>query len=136
AVNGRAENIGGQIALLSDAALAVEVATFGDHHLDAGIAAGDGGTMMWPLLVGMARARDIVLRGGTLSAREAHDLHLVVEVVSASDLLDRAISTARSMAAAPPLAFAATKLALNRWWQLSATFAWDQSLAYEAAALV
>jgi enoyl-CoA hydratase len=136
AVNGSALNIGGQIALLSDAAVASSTATFGDHHVHGGIAAGDGGTMLWPLLVGMARAREILLLGRPLTAQEALDLHLVAEVVEPERTLGAAVELARELAAQPALAYTATKLTLNNWWRLSSIVSWDQALAYEAAALV
>jgi enoyl-CoA hydratase len=135
AVNGAAPNIGGNIALLCDAAVASEAATFGDHHVPGGIAAGDGGTVVWPLLVGMARAREILLLGRPLDAREALDLHLVAEVVEPERCVPAAVALARQLSEIEPLAYTATKLALNNWWRFSGIVSWDQALAYEAAAL-
>jgi enoyl-CoA hydratase len=135
AVNGPATNIGAQLALLCDAAVAAQEATFADHHVMAGLPAGDGGTMMWPLLLGMARAREIVLRGVELTSREALELHLVSEVVPREQTVPAAVALARRLAALPRLPYFATKQALNSWWQHSATFAWDAALGLEAAAL-
>jgi enoyl-CoA hydratase len=136
AVNGRAPNIGGQIALLCDAAVAAEEASFGDHHIAGGIAAGDGGTMLWPLLVGMARAREILLMGRPIDAGEALDLHLVSAVVPRERLLAEAQALARSLAALPRVAYIATKHSLNNWWRLAMLFSWDLALGLETAGLV
>jgi len=136
AVNGPAPNIGGQIALLCDAAVAAEEATFGDHHIASGIAAGDGGTMLWPLLVGMARAREILLTGRVIDAAEALDLHLVSAVVPRAQLHAEARALARSLADLPRVAYIATKHSLNHWWRLAMLFSWDLALGLETAGLV
>jgi enoyl-CoA hydratase len=136
AVNGSASNIGAQIALLCDAAVATEEASFGDHHVEAGLPAGDGGTMMWPLLVGMARAREIVLQGQELTAPEALALHLVSEVVPSGQAVAAATALARRLARLPRMPYFATKQAINNWWRISTAFSWDAALGLEAAALV
>ena len=93
--------------------------------------------MLWPLLVGMARARDSVLRGVTISATEALGLNLLAEVIGAGgDVVGRARVLATELASASPLAYGASKMTLNNWWRLSGLVSWDQALAYEAAALV
>jgi enoyl-CoA hydratase/carnithine racemase len=136
AVNGRAHNIGGQIALLSDFAVAGPAASFGDHHVQGGLAAGDGGTMLWPLLVGLPRAREVLLRGKEIRAAEALDLGLVAEIVAPEQVVPRAQALARELAQLPGLAYLSTKLALNGWWKLSNLISWDLALAFEAAGLV
>jgi enoyl-CoA hydratase len=136
AVNGPAPNIGGQIALLCDAAVAAETATFGDNHVAKGVAAGDGGTMLWPLLLGMAHAREVLLQGRELTAAEALELHLVSEVVPPEQTVAAAQRLARELGALPRLPYLATKLALNNWWRLSSMLSWDLSLAFEVGGLV
>ena len=135
AVNGPAMNIGAQIALLCDAAVAAPEAMFSDHHVEVGLPAGNGGTMMWPLLVGMARAREIVLRGGEVSAVEALELHLVQSIVPREEVVTAAVAVARRLTELPRLPYFATKQALNNHWRLAGAFAWDAALGLEAAAL-
>jgi enoyl-CoA hydratase/carnithine racemase len=136
AVNGTARNIGAQVSLLCDAAIASETTRFFDDHVRAGLPAGDGGTMLWPLLLGMARAREMLLLGAELSAEEALRLHLVTKVVEPSQVVPEAVELAQRLAELPRMAYFATKLALNNWWRLSSMMSWDLALAYEAAALV
>jgi enoyl-CoA hydratase len=136
AVNGPALNIGGQIALLADAAIASETAVFGDDHVAKGVAAGDGGTMLFPLLVGPARAREVLLQGQRIGAQEALDLHLVSEVVSVEQTVPTAVALARKLADLPRLPYFATKLALANWWKLSSIVSWDIALGAEFAGLV
>jgi enoyl-CoA hydratase len=136
AVNGDCRNIGAQIALLCDAAVATQDAVFSDDHIAHGLAAGDGGTVLWPLLVGLARAREILLLGGSLTAQEAREMHLVASVVPAEQVVAEARELAGRLAEIAPLAYYATKAALNNWWRLSSSLSWDMALAYEAAGLV
>lgn len=136
AVNGPAHNIGAQIALLCDAAVACELTTFSDDHVAVGIAAGDGGTMLWPLLVGIARAREILLHGQRLSPEDALALHLVTKVVEQAQVITEARKLATRLMELPPMAYFATKLAVNNWWRLSSIVSWDLAAAYEAAGLV
>jgi enoyl-CoA hydratase len=136
AVNGPSFSVGNQLALLCDAAIAADTATFADHHVEHGIAAGDGGTLMWPLLVGPALARDILLRGRELTAAEARDLNLVADVVAPDRVLLVAVDLARRLTELPGLAYAATKLTINNWWRQAIVYAWDLALAYETANLL
>jgi enoyl-CoA hydratase len=136
AVGGPARNVGAQIALLCDAAVAADTATFYDDHISIGLPAGDGGTMLWPLLLGMARAREILFGRAEISAAEALELHLVTKVVAPPETVAEATAVARELAALPPLPFMATKLALSNWWRLSSMLSFDLALAYEAGALV
>ena len=57
AVNGAAAGLGATIALLCDVVIASRNARIGDPHVKMGITAGDGGAVIWPLLVGVNRAK-------------------------------------------------------------------------------
>jgi enoyl-CoA hydratase len=136
AVNGHTRDIGAQVAFLCDAAIAARHAVFLDEHTKKGLAAGDGGTMLWPLLVGVPRAREILLQHRELSADEALDLHLVSKVVDSDQVVPEAAALAHRLAEIPPLAYYATKTTINNWWRLGSLMSWDLALAYEAAGLV
>jgi enoyl-CoA hydratase/carnithine racemase len=136
AINGDASNIGAQIAFLCDAAVAVTGARFEDKHVRNGVAAGDGGTMLWPLLVGLPRAKEILLHGSVLTAEEALQLHLVSKLVQPPDVLNAGIALARELAVLPRLPYIATKLALSNYWRLSMLTSWDMALGFEAGGLV
>jgi enoyl-CoA hydratase len=136
AVNGGfTGGIGIQLAFLSDAAVADSTVTFGDTHVGHGLTAGDGGTMAWPVLVGVARAREILIRGQVLTAQEALDMHLVAKVVEPGHSVAAAKEMANQLADLPALPFLATKLALNNTFRSSALVSWDLAAAYEAAGL-
>ena len=56
-VNGHAVGLGATVALLCDIIIAVDHAKIGDPHVNAGLVAGDGGALIWPQLIGFARAK-------------------------------------------------------------------------------
>jgi enoyl-CoA hydratase len=122
--------------LYADAIIAAESATFGDdHHVMDGVASGDGNTVMWPFLVGMARARQTLLQGRRFTAVEALELGFVQEVVPHAQVREAGIAAARRMADLPRLPFMATKLSLNNWFRLSGLITMDLATAYQAAGM-
>lgn len=131
AVNGAATGLGATIALLSDIIYASEDAVIADTHVLAGIGAGDGGAVIWPWLCGMARAKEYLMTGDKIEAREAERIGLVNHVVAAGELLPTAQKMARRLADGPQLAIRATKLPLNKILRDTANLAFDYSLALE-----
>src|SRR4029434_4024123 len=81
AVNGYAMGLGANFALLADVVVAAQSATFADTHVRMGIGAGDGGQVIWPLLMGVNRAKYFLMTGDRVSAEEAERLGLVNFVV-------------------------------------------------------
>ncbi|MEX2624227.1 MAG: enoyl-CoA hydratase-related protein [Acidimicrobiia bacterium] len=114
ALNGPAVGLGASIALLCDVIVAADTATISDPHVRVGIVAGDGGTAIWPLLIGPARAKEYLLTGDPLTAREAERIGLINRVVSVADLSKTALEIAARLAALPPLAVQYTKAAVNK----------------------
>jgi enoyl-CoA hydratase len=135
AVNGPAYGLGAQLAFFADAAVATPAVVFGDSHVEHGLAAGDGGTSLWPLIVGVPLARRVVAQGHVISVEQALDLGLVEQIVEPVDLLATAAAAARRLADLPQLPFAASKLAINNWLRFSSLISWDVAAAYEAAGL-
>ena len=115
AVNGYAMGLGANFALLCDIVFASTSAVFADTHVRMGIGAGDGGQVIWPLLMGVNRAKYYLMTGDHLAAQEAERLGLVNFVVEPSDLLPKALELADRLAKGPGRAIAASKVPLNRW---------------------
>ncbi len=113
AINGPAVGLGASVALLCDLIVMADHAVIADPHVRVGIVAGDGGTAIWPLLVGPALAKQFLLTGDAVSAPDALRMGLVNEVVSGSELAERGLYWARRLAAGAPLAVKYTKLAVN-----------------------
>ena len=61
-----------------------DTASIGDVHTQWGLPAGDGGQVIWPLLVGPNLAKEILMRGTAIDAREAERIGLVTGVVGAA----------------------------------------------------
>jgi enoyl-CoA hydratase len=133
AVNGPAMGLGASIALLCDVIFMARSATIGDPHVRVGIAAGDGGTIAWPLAVGPARAKRYLLTGDPVSAEEAERIGLVTHVVDDDHLHAEALAFARRLAAGAPLAVQYTKAAVNAALKAEAIKTFDQAAAFEIA---
>jgi enoyl-CoA hydratase len=67
-MNGAAVGLGATIALLCDMIIADETAVIGDPHVKVGLVAGDGGAVIWPQLIGMAKAKEFLLTGDLVKA--------------------------------------------------------------------
>lgn len=112
AVNGPATKHSEQ-ALLCDIVIASEDAVFADHaHFDHGVVPGDGIHVIWPFLIGLNRARYMLLTGQEFTAREAHDLGVVNEVVPKSAVLARARELAAMLSGKPSVALRSTRMVL------------------------
>jgi enoyl-CoA hydratase len=85
-VNGDAVGLGATLALFSDIVVADETARFADPHVNIGLAAGDGGAIVWPLMIGYARAKRFLLSGDMITGREAADMGLIAFAVPGAEL--------------------------------------------------
>ena len=130
AINGAAVGAGAVVALLADVAIAAEDAKIGDGHVKLGVAAGDHAAIIWPLLIGMAKARYYLLTGEMLSGAEAERIGLVAKALPREQVLDEALRLADGLAAGAQQAIRLSKRALNNWLR-SAGPTFDQSAAYE-----
>ena len=131
ALNGPAVGLGASIALLCDVIFMADSASIADPHVRVGIVAGDGGVAIWPLVLGPARAKELLLTGDRVDAASAERWGLVNRVVPAADLLTEARAFAERLAAGAPLAIRYTKLAVNKWIKDVANLAFDTSTALE-----
>jgi enoyl-CoA hydratase len=113
AVNGPAVGLGCSLALLSDIVLISEDAHIADPHVQVGLVAGDGGALVLPLLVGLARAKELLFLGERVGPHEAVRLGIANRVVPGEKLLDEAMELAGRLAALPAQALRDTKRAVN-----------------------
>jgi enoyl-CoA hydratase/3-hydroxyacyl-CoA dehydrogenase len=104
AVNGLAFGGGCELAMACDVRIAARSALFGQPEIKLGIIPGFGGTQRLPRLVGSNKALEMNLVGDPVLADEAFEFGLVNRVVEDHELLDTALSWARKLAQAAPLA--------------------------------
>jgi enoyl-CoA hydratase len=113
AINGYALGGGCELALACDIRIASETAKFGQPELGLGIIPGAGATQRLPRIVGMGRAKHLILTGEIIDAKQALEIGLVSAVTPAGQLQIRAREMAKKILRQGPLAARLAKLALN-----------------------
>ncbi|MBS0445947.1 MAG: enoyl-CoA hydratase/isomerase family protein [Proteobacteria bacterium] len=113
AINGPAIGAGFDLACMCDIRLASVDATMAESFVNVGIIPGDGGAWFLQRLIGYQRAAELTFSGRVLKADEAHALGIVLEVVAAGALRERAQEMARSFADKPPQALRLSKRLLK-----------------------
>jgi enoyl-CoA hydratase len=131
-INGHAIGLGATLALFCDITYAAEHAKIGDPHVKVGFVAGDGGAVMWPQLVGYAKAKEYLLTGDLLSAPEAERLGLINYAVPADQLDAKVDAMAQRLAKGASSAIQWTKASINIGLKQLAHSIMDASMAYEA----
>lgn len=114
AINGPAVGAGATVALLSDVTFVAESARIGGTHVKMGIAAGDGGSLIWPYLVSPHRAKELLFTGRLINGIEAARIGLVNHCVPDAKLMDEATAYAQEIANGSRLAVRWTKVAVQR----------------------
>lgn len=113
AINGVATGAGAQLALACDLRIASDRARLVHTESNLGLLPAHGGLVRLVHLVGLARARDLVLGGGELDATEAHRWGLFTEVVAHDRLLDHTHERVEGILRRGRQAYAAAKRILN-----------------------
>ncbi len=134
-INGPAIGLGFILAMLGDISVAAEDAKLGDTHIDLAVTPGDGGVLLLPFLVGMNRAKELLLTGDLLSGAEAANLGIVNHAVPAADLRDYTLRLATKLASKAPYALRTTKVSLNMIMRRRALDVLDLSHLYEQLAM-
>jgi enoyl-CoA hydratase len=119
------------VAVLADISIAGQNAVFGDGHTKIGVAAGDHACAIWPLAMGISKAKYYLLTGENLSAQTAEKLGLITEVVEKDKVLARAEEIASVLARGPQHAIRSTKYSLNQWVRQAILTSMDASLGLE-----
>ena len=131
ALNGYALGLGATVALMADVVYAGRSAVLGDTHVNMGIGAGDGGGVIWPMLVGPSRAKYYLMTGEHIKADQALTLGLVQDVVEDDDLMPTALALAERLANGPLAAISASKVPVNKWIKHVSNMVLPLSLAME-----
>jgi enoyl-CoA hydratase/carnithine racemase len=119
AVNGYAFGGGLELALACDIRLASRTAEVGLTETSLAIIPGAGGTQRLPRIVGIARAKEMILRARRIKAEEGLNIGLFLEVLEPDQLLQRALEIAGEIAKNGPIALAQAKYAINKGIEVS-----------------
>ena len=130
-LNGHATGLGATIALFCDVIFASSKAKIGDPHVSVGFVAGDGGAVIWPQLVGYARAKEYLLTGDLLTADQAAAIGLINHSVPPEELDARVDAFADRLNAGAIKAIRWTKMATNIGLKQLAHPAMAACLAYD-----
>ena len=118
-VNGVAVGAGLNLALGCDLIVAGESARFSEIFAQRGLSIDMGGSWLLPRLVGLHKAKELVLLGEIIDAKEAERIGIVNRVVPDADLDRFTDDWAQRLAAGPPLALQMSKRMLNSGSQMS-----------------
>jgi 2-(1,2-epoxy-1,2-dihydrophenyl)acetyl-CoA isomerase len=114
AVRGWAAGLGCQIALAADFTIAAESSRFWEPFLDRGFSPDSGATWLLPRLVGIARAKELLLLGRKLTGAEAAEWGMIHRAVPDDELAAAADDLVSRLAAGPTVAIGITKRSIHR----------------------
>jgi enoyl-CoA hydratase len=135
AINGDAIGIGATISLFCDIVYMADHARIADPHVRAAMVTGDGGAVLWPLLMGPNRAKEYLMTGDLVTAQDADRLGLVNHVLPVEDLMDAAMTMARRLAEGPAVAIRFNKRLVNKELEMRVAQLYDLSVAFEAISI-
>jgi enoyl-CoA hydratase len=113
AIAGYALGGGLELAMCCDFRIADETARFGQPEIRVGLIPGAGGTQRLPRLIGMTKAKQLIMLGEHIGAEEAERLGLIGAVVPAGSLLEEAGKIAEKLIARPPFGLRLAKMVMN-----------------------
>ncbi|MBN9267486.1 MAG: enoyl-CoA hydratase/isomerase family protein [Hyphomicrobium sp.] len=131
-LNGHATGLGATIALFCDVIFASQKAKIGDPHVSVGFVAGDGGAVIWPQLIGYARAKEFLMTGDLIPADEAARIGLINRSVPPEELDAVTSAFAARLASGAVKAIKWTKMSVNIGLKQLAHSIMDASISYEA----
>ncbi len=132
AVNGYAVGGGLEFALSCDVRVAAEDAAFGFPETGIGLTVTTAGTKLITQIVGLGKAKELVLTGRVIDAAEALDIGMVNKVVGNEELLDQAMEMCLAMNERSPLALKLSRIAIDQGLHCS----FEQILELEASHLL
>ena len=130
-VNGHAVGLGATLALFCDIIFAANDAKFSDPHIRVGLVAGDGGAVIWPQLIGYARAKEYLMTGNSLVGTEAMKIGLINHAVTGDQLEEKTAEFVSRLGASPRQAVRWTKTTVNIGLKQLAHAVMDVGLSYE-----
>jgi enoyl-CoA hydratase len=131
-LNGHAIGLGATMALFCDVIFAAKTVRIGDPHVLVGLVGGDGGAIIWPQLIGYARAKEYLMTGEAIRADEAAKMGLINHAVEEAELDAKVDAFADRLVAGATQSVRYTKTSVNIGLSQLAHSILDASLAYES----
>ena len=131
-INGPAVGLGATIALFCDISFIAQSAYISDPHVSVAMVAGDGGAIIWPQLIGFARAKEYLLTGDKVTAADAAQIGLVNHVVPDDELSQAVNAFADRLAQGAQQAIRYSKATINVALRNLAASMMDVGLGYES----
>lgn len=128
AINGFALGGGCEFAMACDLRLASTLAKFGQPEVSLGITPGFSGTQRLPRIVGISKAKELILTGDIISAEEALRINLINKITTPETLIEESINMANKILSNSRNAIVASKEAINIGMQLDI----DSAIDFEA----
>jgi enoyl-CoA hydratase len=114
AINGYCFGGGLEYAMACDFRVASQKAVFGLPEITIAIMPGSAGTQRLPRLIGMGRAKELIMTGETFDAEQALDMGVVNHVFAPEELMEKTFGIAEKIAARSPVALSLIKMAMDR----------------------
>jgi enoyl-CoA hydratase/carnithine racemase len=136
AINGLALGGGCELALACDLRVMDPAAQIGLTETRIGVIPGGGGTVRLARLIGVGRAKDLILTARRVEAAEALHIGLVSRISAAGDSVSAAMALAHEITANAPVALAAAKASVDEAWDLAMDAALDRERHHYEKALL
>ncbi|MDB6107497.1 MAG: hypothetical protein JWO52_7496 [Gammaproteobacteria bacterium] len=130
-LKGDAVGLGATLALICDIVVATHDAKILDPHVKVGLVAGDGGALIWPQLIGFARAKRYLLLGEPILGKEAAEIGLIAASGSAEEVDAMVEQFADKFARSAVQSVSGTKMTMNVPLRQLAQALLDVGMAYE-----
>jgi enoyl-CoA hydratase len=130
-LRGPAFGLGANLALACDMVFASPTARICDSHVKAGLVAGDGAVLLWPLAIGFHRAKEYLMTGEPVSAEVAERIGLINRCLADAELDAHVQAMAEKLRDLPPHAVNYTKVAMNVTLKQMTQSGFEASLGYE-----
>lgn len=119
AINAACLGGGNELAMACDIRIASDKARFGQPEINLGIIPGFGGTQRLAKIVGAAKAKELILTGDLITAREALSIGLINKIVPEGEVLRQAKDLAKKILAKGQISINAAIKAINEGLELS-----------------
>lgn len=124
AVSGACITVGCELALSCDFRIATPSALFQESWIRLGLLPPLGGMKLLPMLIGLSRAKDMILRGMPVRGEEALRIGLIGKLAEPEDLSKETMAMAMELAGTAPLAYQAAKDGIARSLESSLDREW------------